>query len=370
MAPIASERGRIWSGMSARGPRAQSDGGSSRRTGALRLREERPVQVINTSGCETEGFTIVNSDNSVLFYKEANIGSEQRREFLSRFEKFYTSGEDGAKFFTLSNWLNFNSHYKLTKTEYAEHYFRAMDRFRTGQVTAEQLFLACVAANPGTPHILNSHTGYTRTRYLFDYYDEDHMGSLNFEQLCTLVADTRFEDDKDEESVLETSLRFAQECGQFSIVTVWVEAVGVEHGEEHLCEFRASRQWSGRRLRQEVARRLGITSAGMELAIGSQLLQHSDCLGFVGGEDGPVTVTVTAARWQEPATLDEVLWSADVPGLEKLVHVPFLPLYQAVASEKLRGTSRLFRFHRAAYQPRSRERAAARTTVRATMGGA
>lgn len=343
------------------------------------------MQVVSVGVVDALPFTDWNSGDLSLFFQEANVGSEQQDEFYSRCERFCTCGEDGEKSVTLSNWLNFNMQYKLTKKDHAERVFRAMDRAAVGRVSLAELFAGCVAANPGTPHILNSHTGFQRARYFFDYYDEDKTGFLNFDEVCSMVADTMLtiddeeKDDVHDSGVLGSALLFAQEFGELSVVTLWIDrVVDCEGLSERMCELRVSREWTVRRICKEVAYCLDTSIQGLGLALSGKPLQQADVLGsFVGAGDGPVALTVTEARRQEPFVLHEKLWSSELLGLEKFVHVSFQSVRQAISTEKLRGTSRLFRFQRVSYHPRSRScdhmkniDSAVRTSARCAAAGA
>lgn len=279
------------------------------------------------------------------FFEEAKVTETSINVLQQRFNRFCGTGT-GAKeepVLTMESFHRMNEHYSLCKTQEEEHYFRAMDRKRTQQLCFHDFLVGCSAANPATPHILNSFTGYVRALFIFDFYNVSGSGSLDFDELATLLGDTRRNQEEDAEALSRLVLDVAQELGEVSAVTLRV------HGRSgQLCDCRVSTKWTGRNVRREIAKRLQVPMEGQELYLGGQPIREEDVLESLLPADtaGSVVATLERANWSlwphsvEPAPSDST------PGIERLAHVAFQRFHQALTTEKLRGTSRLFRFHR------------------------
>ena len=64
-----------------------------------------------------------------------------------------------------------------------------MDRDRDGVLSWDEFFLGACASDPATVHILNSFTGYERARFIFDFYDINRSGALEFAEFDRLTKD-------------------------------------------------------------------------------------------------------------------------------------------------------------------------------------
>mmetsp|Transcript_46576 Transcript_46576/g.120557 ORF Transcript_46576/g.120557 Transcript_46576/m.120557 type:complete len:335 (-) Transcript_46576:85-1089(-) len=279
------------------------------------------------------------------FFEEAKVTDISVNVLQSRFNRFCgapSEGTEGEPRLTLESFRRMNEHYSLCKPQEEEHYFRAMDRNVRRQLNFHDFLVGCSAANPATPHILNSFTGYVRARYIFDFYNVSGSGSLDFEELATLLTDTRRNQEEDPEALGRLILEHAQDLGEVSAVTV---RVGGRSGP--LCDLRASTQWSGTRLRKEIGKRLQVPVEGQELQLDDRPIPEEGMLELVLPSGArSVNVTLERANWSQWPCQAEATASDGVPGIERLVHVTFQRFHQALTTEKLRGTSRLFRFHR------------------------
>merc|ERR1712217_578789 len=157
----------------------------------------------------------------------------------------------------------------------------------------------------------------------------------------------------------------AQDIGETSIVTLRVNSVG-----GWLCDIRVSTYWTGLQVRREIARELKVDIKGQELVIGTTQFGENEilckCLQDLNIEQTKIDITMIRMSTglgtidPPPAASDSVI------GLERLVHVTFSSLYDVLRTgEKMRGTSRLFRFKRSLMQPKRTERAPA-----SRLGGA
>lgn len=292
------------------------------------------------------------------FYEEAKVTEDSIAVLRNRFDRFSSFGSsrcgngvgrvsklDGPHLL-FDDFHQLNEHYSVCRPEEEERYFCSMDRGGRGQLCFQDFLMGCAAANPSTPHILNSFTGYVRARYIFDFYNVSGSGTLEYEELAQLVADSRRHVDEAPEEQQKCITEVAQDLGMVSAVTLRV--AGGPRGAP-LCDLRVSTRWTGHRLQCEIARELQVPVEGQELYVAERQLSRSEVLDAVL----PAGVTSTDLRlvhkhWDgqvEPPAPP----IAEVPlrvGLERLVHVSFQRLYAALVSEQLRGTSRLFRFHR------------------------
>merc|ERR1719203_2461511 len=127
------------------------------------------------------------------FFEEAKVTDASIAVLRSRFDKFRSVDEDytGQPHLTIDDFHRMNEHYSICKPDEEAHYFRAMDRTSQQRLCFQDFLMGCSAANPSTPHILNSFTGYVRARYLFDFYNTSRSGTLEYEELARLLADAR-----------------------------------------------------------------------------------------------------------------------------------------------------------------------------------
>lgn len=309
------------------------------------------------------------------FFEEAKITDESITVLRTRFNKFCSyDGPNGAgdAFLTLEDFTRLNKHYAICRNQDEEHYFRAMDRVQRQRLYFDDFLLGCSAANPATPHILNSFTGFVRARYIFDFYNMSRSGCLDFEELARMLADARRHLDEDLDVQRRHAIEVAQELGEVSVVTLRVR----DRNGNPLCDFRASTHWTGHKVRREIARELQVPVDDQELIIGKQRFASGDVLDQLLDLDqllelGAASVDVVASvSWGQrsrcPRTPTTPCITDGMRGLERLVHVSFDSFYKALTGEQLRGTSRLFRFHRQILHSRNKSSA---PTV-AAIGGA
>mmetsp|Transcript_57695 Transcript_57695/g.134420 ORF Transcript_57695/g.134420 Transcript_57695/m.134420 type:complete len:321 (-) Transcript_57695:98-1060(-) len=277
------------------------------------------------------------------FFQEAKVTKSSIAVLQNRFSKFCVNSDrtncDRA-YLTPDGFHRMNECYSICKPQEEQHFFRAMDRTGTQRISFQDLLLGCSAACPVTPHILNSFTGYVRAHYIFDYYNASRSGTLEYEELARLLADAHQLDD-DSEAQRARASEIAQDLGEVSVVTLRVSGISGP-----LCDVRVSTRWTGLRVRREIARQLQVPVEGQELLMDQRPLLEGEVLDrFVPAGATSANVTLVRTDWDrwpcapEPSASDGV-------GIERLIHVTFHRLYQALVSEQLRGTSRLFRFHR------------------------
>jgi len=142
--------------------------------------------------------------------------------------------------------------------------------------------------------------------------------------------------------LLGYAAELAQDLGDVSVVTLRVSGLSGP-----LCDVRASTRWTGLKVRKEIARQLQVPVEGQELLLGERHLKEDHVLEtffFPGTTSSNITLVRT--NWDQWPCTPEPSASDGVVGLERLVHVTFQSFYEALVSEQLRGTSRLFRFHR------------------------
>lgn len=230
-----------------------------------------------------------------------------------------------------------------------------MDRSCKNQLCWEDFLIGCSAANPQTPHILNSFTGYVRARFIYDFYNISRSGTLVYEELAELVVDARrqqCQEEKEEDwSQLTTEIqKLAQDLGDLNVMTLRVN--NFPQFSSPLCEIRASTQWTGLQVRREIARELKVPVEGQELSIGQISFGEEKILGrLLQPTTGSFDVTLVCTHWEQWPCNPKPSASDGVFGNERLVHVTFQRLYRALMSgERMRGTSRLFRFKRSLLQ--------------------
>lgn len=299
------------------------------------------------------------------FFEEAKITEENITVLRGRFYKFCSRDGPigtGDPYLTPEDFHRLNKHYAICRAEEEACFFSAMDRSGGKQLFFDEFLLGCSAANPATPHILNSFTGYVRARYIFDFYNVSRSGSLEFEELAKLLSDTRRHLGEELDAQRKHATEIAQELGEVSALTLRV--VGLNGP---LCDLRVSTRWTGRKVRREIARELQVPIDGQELVIGTERFLEGDVLEkLVATGDDSINVSVVLS-WDRWPCEPEAQISDGISGVERLVHVSFDAFYKALTAEQLRGTSRLFRFHRQILHLRSRAGAA---FAAAAAGGA
>lgn len=291
--------------------------------------------------CDLENFDMER------FFKEAEVTEYCAKVLQGRFDKFCTQPPDGeAAYLGPNDFQRFNAHYKICPPEDEEHYFRVMDSCGEQRVYFRDFLTGCAAANPVTPHILNSYTGYVRARYIFNFYNVSCSGTLEFEELARLLADAKQHLNEPQEKQRRQIQEHAQELGEVSAVTLRINSLSGP-----LCDVRASTRWTGLKVRREVSRQLQVPVEGQELVIGTKALTLSGVLeDLIPDGASCVQVSMVRTNWEMwPCQLEPCI-SDDVGGLERLVHISFHNFYKAITQEQLRGTSRLFRFRKSILQ--------------------
>jgi hypothetical protein len=288
------------------------------------------------------------------FFEEAKVTADGVQVLRTRFDKFCSVGKgdivecvseaDDEPHLNFEDFCRLNEHYSVCKPREAEHYFRAMLRgSRHCRLFFQDFLLGCAAANPSTPHILNSFTGYVRARYIFDFYNVSRSGTLEYEELAQLLTDARRNLNEGQDAHRQLITEVAQELGDVSVVTLHVDGLA-----GHLCSLRVSTRWTGLRVRREIARQLEVPVEGQQLQVHQRSLDEGEILDTVLCEDGATSAkaTLVSSNWDKWPCTPAPSASDGVVGLERLVHVTFQRFYKSLVSEQLRGTSRLYRFHR------------------------
>jgi len=324
---------------------------------------ERPLVVLTNPSWSFDTDNFEPAD----FFSEAKITDDSMGVLRGRFRRFASTDEagDGEPSLTLKDFRRLNQHYAICRTENEENFFRAMGRNTRERLTFDEFLLGCSAASPATPHILNSLTGFVRARYIFDYYNTSRSGTLEYEELAWLLGDARRHLGEESQLHQRHVSEVAQELGEVSAVTLRVvDATGLG-----LCDLRASRRWTGRRVQREIAKELKVPVDGQVLTLSGQVLDDSALLETLAGAAEGAVEVVASLNWDAyPAEPTEPL-ASQAAGLERLAHVPFEAFYKALVSEQLRGMSRLFRFRRQLFHA-SKSSGSANGLSTALVGGA
>eukprot|EP00392_Amoebophrya_sp_AT5.2_P006607 g6619.t1 len=254
------------------------------------------------------------SSNAQNFFEEAKVTEADKAELRRKFLRFATTEvvqqlhakNDAAAgvgkntppptstqpVLTLQSFCRLLQYYEACSAEAYEGFFHAMDRNRDGCLHFEEFFLGSCAADPGTVHILNSFTGYERSQYIFDYYDTNRNALLEFAEFARLANET----------AAGAVVPAAAAAGAAPGTTGGSSATGTS------CALVAARK-----LAVEKARELG--------------LLEEDARGEEAEGGGKEAVFAT---------------------------LQFKRFYELIHAEQLRGTSRLFRFHKSILKPRRR----------------
>jgi len=280
--------------------------------------------------------------NLSAFFAEAKVTEVEAGILRGRFDTFCTYDPKTSKepFWTFDNFHQFNARYDVCKPSEEHHVFRAMDRRYNYRLDFYDLLTGCAAGSPTTPHILNSYTGFVRARYIFDFYNASGSGTLEYEELASLLFDSRRSEGREALTCLTKD--FAQDLGDVDLVTLRVSGIA-----GHICDIRVSRRWTGLRVRREIARRVEIAAEAQQLFLEDCEFSQEECL-TQHVEEGVSSVAISLVKccldiWPSlPAAASD----EEVPGIERYVHITFEKFYKALVQEQLRGTSRLFRLHR------------------------
>jgi len=205
-----------------------------------------------------------------------------------------------------------------------------------------------------------------RARYLFDFYNASCSGTLDFEELARLLRDAKQHLQEPLDKQRSHILEVAQELGEVAVVTL-----RMSDDSGPLCEARVSQKWTGSAIRCQIAKQMEVPAEGMELYIGNQPFAPGAVLeDVIPVGVRVVDVSVAVANWEASPCVVEPNLSDSVLGLERLVHITFDNFYQALTSEQLRGTSRLFRFRKQILQLSEAQRSKSKTRKILTLGGA
>eukprot|EP00916_Digyalum_oweni_P002574 GHVL01004697.1.p1 GENE.GHVL01004697.1~~GHVL01004697.1.p1 ORF type:complete len:744 (+),score=136.82 GHVL01004697.1:30-2261(+) len=125
------------------------------------------------------------SSDACSFEDEAKVTKIQIAALKEKFDEFAVND-----FLELDGWKSLASKYRCLAETAMDRFFYAMDTSGRGCLSWEEFQVAAIAADPSTVHILNSFTGYTRTCFIFRYYDVNHSGVLEFDEFKAIITDT------------------------------------------------------------------------------------------------------------------------------------------------------------------------------------
>jgi hypothetical protein len=298
------------------------------------------------------------------FFQEAKVEEPHVEALRSRFDMFSMNDLEGSDkpYLTLSAFHDFNARYDICSASAEEHFFRAMDRSQQSRICFEDFLLGAVAASPSTPHVLNSYTGYVRARYIFDFFNASRSGTLDYEEFARLLAVSRSHLGEGKETLDSYVQEAVFDLGEVKVVTLRLSCVsGV-----HIVDIRASTRWTGLQVRLEMERRAEMLADSHHFFFGnrSEPLAENACLDAIlpeGTSSADVIVVDCGVPRQVPGIAEEHMMRAALEhprpsGVERFVHVTFERFYDALVSERFRGTSRLFRFHRSVLHTKSKVR--------------
>jgi hypothetical protein len=286
------------------------------------------------------------------FFAEAKVTEDHVNVLRARFSAHAVSDPEVSDepFLTFDSFHRLNEHYDICRPVDEEHFFRAMDRGRQYRLGFQDFLFGCAASSPDTPHILNSYTGYVRALYIFDFYNASRSGTLEYEEIARLLADSRTALGESPEDSAAFIRRTMQDLGQVEVVNLRINGLS-----GHIHDVRASKRWTGLRVRREIARFVDMPAEFQQLFVGGVALLEDTCLDTILQEDATsvdVSLIRVVPEWAGWPALP--MAAEEVTGIERFIHVPFESLYNALVSEQLRGTSRLFRLQRHLLHKRSK----------------
>eukprot|EP00929_Paragymnodinium_shiwhaense_P039654 TRINITY_DN20813_c0_g1_i1.p1 TRINITY_DN20813_c0_g1~~TRINITY_DN20813_c0_g1_i1.p1 ORF type:complete len:372 (-),score=76.10 TRINITY_DN20813_c0_g1_i1:209-1324(-) len=281
------------------------------------------------------------------FLTEAKVEDLHVKTLRTRFKHFATSAQDsdpssGVVYLTFEGFHKLNAQYEVCCTNDEAHFFRAMDRDRRYRLSFEDFLLGCTAASPVSPHILNSYTGYARARYIFDFYNASQTGHLDWEELTRLLLDSRLHVDDDVDARRKYAVETAMEHGDVDVVTLRLHA-----RQGHVLDIRVSKMWTGLRIRREVALFVDVPVEAQQLFIGVLPIAFDTVLDEVLPQGAScIDMAIVLGDPEMWPPIPPACPVETAPGLERFVHLSFEKFYKALFSERLRGTSRLFRMQK------------------------
>eukprot|EP00933_Yihiella_yeosuensis_P008589 TRINITY_DN11411_c0_g1_i1.p1 TRINITY_DN11411_c0_g1~~TRINITY_DN11411_c0_g1_i1.p1 ORF type:complete len:364 (-),score=78.22 TRINITY_DN11411_c0_g1_i1:114-1205(-) len=326
--------------------------------------------------------------DELMFLKEAKVDEECVKVLRGRFERYSSEVKEltspnsmglqqQQRFMTPRDFSRLNLAYKVCKPEEENLIFKCFDRRGAQMLSFQDFLMGAAAASPMTPHILNSHTGRIRAEYIFNFYDRNGSGFLDFEDLAQLLSDAA-KQAEDEDELRDHARRISCDLGEVDAITLCVFGLA-----GHIADVRVSTRWSFERIQREIARTVEVGSASIDTPLGPVESQKLVIANKVMCKDDILTNFIVPGTQMIDVTLIQLTSDANgepfapvkctamisdaVNGAERLAHVNFDNFYKAFVREKIRGTSRLFRFHRSVLHTRS---AGSKKDATATNGAA
>jgi hypothetical protein len=128
------------------------------------------------------------------FDDEAQVTAEITEELRRKFRE--ATSEDSMR---LVHFKALLLRYGCCREEDCQKFFRAFDRDSDERLSFAEFARGSIAADPACPHVLNSFTGYERSRYAFDFFAEQRLadpanagksgaGSMEYAEFLRLLA--------------------------------------------------------------------------------------------------------------------------------------------------------------------------------------
>eukprot|EP00747_Dinoflagellata_sp_TGD_P180055 gnl/TRDRNA2_/TRDRNA2_31902_c0_seq1.p1 gnl/TRDRNA2_/TRDRNA2_31902_c0~~gnl/TRDRNA2_/TRDRNA2_31902_c0_seq1.p1 ORF type:complete len:267 (-),score=59.12 gnl/TRDRNA2_/TRDRNA2_31902_c0_seq1:189-926(-) len=126
------------------------------------------------------------------FFEEANITEADMKIIFTKFVELRSEPVESPRHeqavLSHDGFCQLLQKYKLASGQHHDAFFHAMDRNHDGFLDFQEFILGICAADPSTLHILNSFTGYERSQYIFDVYDTNRSGMLEFDEFACLIS--------------------------------------------------------------------------------------------------------------------------------------------------------------------------------------
>lgn len=127
------------------------------------------------------------------FEDEAQVTAEITDELRRKFRE--ATSEDTMR---LVHFKALLLRYGCCREEDCQKYFRAFDRDSDERLSFAEFARGSIAADPSCPHVLNSFTGYERSRYAFDFFAKERhepakagknsVGNMEYAEFLRLLA--------------------------------------------------------------------------------------------------------------------------------------------------------------------------------------
>jgi hypothetical protein len=123
------------------------------------------------------------------FEDEAQVTSEITEELRRKFRE--ATSEDSMR---LVHFKALLLRYGCCREEDCQKFFRAFDRDSDERLSFAEFARGSIAADPACPHVLNSFTGYERSRFAFDFFAEERhagkkgTGNMEYAEFLRLLA--------------------------------------------------------------------------------------------------------------------------------------------------------------------------------------